>query len=110
MDAIPYIWNIPGERSEPALRKNRTILLEKLKESLASVLPVTGIVFLLCFTVVPVPTDILMAFVVGAVLLVIGHELAGDSQGLAALSQGAGILSRASLLGGNPCPSAHWRS
>ncbi len=75
MDAIPYIWNIPGERSEPALRKNRTILLEKLKESLASVLPVTGIVFLLCFTVVPVPTDILLAFVVGAVLLVIGMGL-----------------------------------
>lgn len=57
------------------LKKNRTVLLEKLKESLASVLPITGVVFLLCFTVVPVPNDILMAFVVGAVLLVLGMGL-----------------------------------
>ena len=55
--------------------KSRTILLEKLKESLASVLPITGIVFLLCFTVVPVPTDILMAFVIGAILLIVGMGL-----------------------------------
>ncbi len=55
--------------------KSRTILLEKLKESLASVLPITGIVFLLCFTVVPVPTDILMAFVIGAILLILGMGL-----------------------------------
>ena len=57
------------------LGKNRTILLEKLKESLSSVLPITGIVFLLCFTIVPVPTDILMAFVVGAVMLILGMGL-----------------------------------
>lgn len=55
--------------------RNRTILIEKLKESLASVLPITGIVFLLCFSVVPVPTDILMAFIVGAIMLVIGMGL-----------------------------------
>ncbi len=57
------------------LWKSRTILFEKLKESLSSVLPITGIVFLLCFSVVPVPTDILMAFVVGAVLLIFGMGL-----------------------------------
>lgn len=55
--------------------KNRTILVEKLKESLASVLPITGIVFLLCFTIVPAPTDLLMAFVVGAMLLILGMGL-----------------------------------
>ena len=59
------------DKGDSTLGKSRTILLEKLKESLASVLPITGIVFLLCFTVVPVPTDILMAFVVGAVLLIL---------------------------------------
>lgn len=57
------------------LKKSKTILLEKLRESLASVLPITGIVFLLCFTVVPVPTDILMAFVIGAALLILGMGL-----------------------------------
>ena len=35
-------------------------------------LPITAVVFILCFTVVPVPTDILMAFVVGAALLIVG--------------------------------------
>lgn len=54
------------------LRGNRTILIEKLKESLSCVLPITAIVFVLCFTVVPVPTDILMAFVMGAILLIAG--------------------------------------
>ncbi len=63
------------DKGDLTLGKSRTVLLEKLKESLASVLPITGIVFLLCFTVVPVPTDILMAFVVGAVLLILGMGL-----------------------------------
>lgn len=56
-------------------RKNRTILLEKLKESLMSVLPITGIVFLLCFSIVPVPNDILMSFVIGSVMLIFGMGL-----------------------------------
>ena len=57
------------------LKKNRTILVEKLKESLSSVLPVTGIVFLLCFTISPVPNSLLMGFVFGAVLLILGMGL-----------------------------------
>ncbi len=57
------------------LKQNKTILTEKLRESLASVLPITGVVFLLCFTVVPVPNDILMSFVIGAVLLIAGMGL-----------------------------------
>ncbi len=55
--------------------KDKTVLKQKLKESLASVLPITAIVFLLCFFVIPVPTDILMAFVVGAVMLTVGMGL-----------------------------------
>ena len=54
------------------LRKNRTILREKIKESLLSVLPVTGIVLLLCFTITPISNSTLMAFVIGAVLLILG--------------------------------------
>lgn len=53
-------------------RSNRTILLLKVRESITSVLPITVIVFLLCFTVVPVPTDLLMTFVSGVVLLIVG--------------------------------------
>lgn len=56
----------------PLLKQNRTILSEKLKESLSSVLPVTGIVFLLCFTISPVPNGLLMGFVLGALLLILG--------------------------------------
>ena len=51
---------------------HQTKLLEKLKESLVAVLPIIGIVLLLSFTIAPVPTSILMAFLFGAVLLIIG--------------------------------------
>ena len=57
------------------LGKNRTILKEKLRESISSVVPVTLIVFVLCFTVSPIPNGLLMAFVLGAVLLVFGMGL-----------------------------------
>lgn len=57
------------------LKSNKTILYEKLKESLASVLPITAIVFVLCFTVVPVPTDILISFILGAIMLILGMGL-----------------------------------
>ncbi|MGN1084540.1 MAG: DUF1538 family protein, partial [Lachnospiraceae bacterium] len=54
------------------LRNNRTILLLKVKESISSVLPITAIVFLLCFSIISVPTDLLMTFVFGVVMLIIG--------------------------------------
>ena len=50
----------------------RTKLLEKLKESLGAVLPIIGIVLFLCFTIAPVPTGILMAFIIGALMLIVG--------------------------------------
>ena len=53
----------------------RTILPEKLSESLKSVLPVTAVIFLLCFMVVPVPSSVMLAFIVGACLLIIGMGL-----------------------------------
>ncbi len=53
-------------------RNNRTILFSKVKESLASVVPIAAIVFILCFTVVPVPTDLLMTFVLGVAMVIIG--------------------------------------
>lgn len=50
----------------------QTKLLEKLRESLSAVLPIIGIVLVLCFTIAPIPNSILMAFIIGAVLLIVG--------------------------------------
>ena len=55
--------------------KNRTILREKIKESLTSVLPVTIIVLLLCFTITPVSGGMLMTYLAGAVMVIIGMGL-----------------------------------
>ncbi len=45
---------------------------EKLSETLKAVLPILAIVLLLCFSIAPIPPSILMTFLVGAVLLIIG--------------------------------------
>ncbi len=50
----------------------QTKLAEKLKEALAAVLPILGIVLLLSFTIAPLPPSILLLFLFGAVLLVVG--------------------------------------
>ena len=57
------------------LGNTKTILGEKTKESLASVLPILGIVLVLCFSIAPIPTDVMLAFLVGAVLLIVGMGL-----------------------------------
>ena len=53
----------------------RTVLPEKLSESLRSVLPVTAVIFLLCFFVAPVPNSVMLAFIMGACFLVVGMGL-----------------------------------
>ena len=53
-------------------KKTHNILKEKWKESISSVLPITVLVFLICFFLIPVPTSALLAFVLGAVLLILG--------------------------------------
>lgn len=45
---------------------------EKLTETLKAVFPILGIVLLLCFSLAPIPPSILMTFLVGAVLLIVG--------------------------------------
>lgn len=62
-------------RGNSFLNKEKTILKSKIKESLASVLPITFIVLALCFTVAPISSGTLLAFIAGAVLLVIGMGL-----------------------------------
>lgn len=53
----------------------KTIFLEKIKESLLSVLPVATIVFALLITIAPVSASILISFIIGTVLLIIGMGL-----------------------------------
>jgi hypothetical protein len=57
------------------LIKSMTLLEEKLKESLRSVLPVTGIVLFLCVSIAPIPNGLLLAFLFGAVMLIVGMGL-----------------------------------
>lgn len=53
----------------------KTVLLEKIKESFASVLPVTVITILLVMTISPVQSGTLLSFLVGAALLIVGMGL-----------------------------------
>ena len=53
----------------------RHVLKDKWKEAVTSVIPIVMLVALLCFTVVPMPSDALAGFVLGAVLLILGMGL-----------------------------------
>lgn len=57
------------------LQLSRSKLLEKLNETLKAVFPILAIVLLLCFTIAPISPSILMTFLVGAVLLIVGMLL-----------------------------------
>lgn len=47
-------------------------LNEKLREALVAVMPIVGIVLFLCFTIAPVSSSILLCFIMGAALIIIG--------------------------------------
>ena len=57
------------------LRETRTAVTEKVVESLFSVLPIVIIVFLLCLYISPMQPDLLLTFLVGALMLIIGMGL-----------------------------------
>lgn len=69
-------------------------LKEKTKESLASVLPITVIVFLLSATVVPMETGTLLLFLIGAMLLIVGMGIFQLGAELAMTPLGQSIGSR----------------
>ena len=48
---------------------------EKMKEAVASVLPVTVIVAALCLALVPVDTGLMLSFLIGSLLLIVGMGL-----------------------------------
>ena len=55
--------------------KRLNIIVEKIKEACASVLPIALIILALSFTVCPLPNDIFIAFLVGTCLLTVGLGL-----------------------------------
>ena len=50
----------------------KQILLEKLKEAAASVLPISLIVMAICFILVPVDTGLMLSFVLATAMLILG--------------------------------------
>lgn len=54
------------------VEKNRTAVLEKIKESALSVMPIIVIVTLLCLFAVPMNNGLLLSFFAGAVLVILG--------------------------------------
>lgn len=65
---------------------------DKLKEVLASVLPITAIVLVLHFTISPLSSSMLFAFLIGSALVIIGLTvfLFGIDQGLEPVGHGIG--------------------
>ena len=52
-----------------------SIFKKPMEESLRSVLPITGLVILLCFTVAAVPNNAMMSFITGGIMLIVGMGL-----------------------------------
>ena len=60
------------ERMVGHLRGSLPKLKEKLLEALKAVLPIVGIVVVLCFSVAPISPSILLCFLLGAAMIVVG--------------------------------------
>ena len=54
---------------------NHSIFEEKFSETIKAVFPILAIVLVLCFTITPIPPSILVTFLIGAVLLILGMLL-----------------------------------
>ncbi len=54
------------------MKSNRAAVADKLKEALMSVLPLVSIVAVLCLTVIPVRTDLMLSFLAGAFMVTVG--------------------------------------
>lgn len=54
------------------MKQSLAKLNEKLSEALAAVLPVIAIVMVLCFTIAPISASILLCFLMGAAMIIVG--------------------------------------
>lgn len=57
------------------IKQDRTIISEKVKEAFSSVLPITLIVLVLCFTIIPIESGVFLSFILGAVFVIVGMGL-----------------------------------
>ena len=57
------------------LYQDRTIISQKVVEAFSSVLPITLIVLALCFTIVPLDSGMFLAFLLGALCVIVGMGL-----------------------------------
>ncbi|MCD8123714.1 MAG: DUF1538 domain-containing protein [Lachnospiraceae bacterium] len=55
--------------------QSREIIREKIQEAVASVLPITLIVAVLCLFLIPVSNGLLLSFLIGSLLLIVGMGL-----------------------------------
>ena len=51
------------------------MLMEKFKEAAASVIPIVAIVGVMCLTFIPMQADLMLSFLIGSVMLVVGMGL-----------------------------------
>ncbi len=71
---------------------NYSVLLEKWKEALSSVLPITLLMLFLCFFAVPLPSSALAGFILGSCLLVLGMGVfnLGAEMAMSPIGEGIG--------------------
>lgn len=62
-------------RRQGLLYADKTIISEKIKEAFSSVLPITAIVLLLSFTIAPIDSGTFLAFILGALCVIVGTGL-----------------------------------
>ncbi|MBQ3223330.1 MAG: DUF1538 domain-containing protein, partial [Clostridia bacterium] len=55
--------------------QKKSILMEKLKESMMSVLPVAAIVLVLGLTIAPISNSAMMTFIIGTIIVILGMSL-----------------------------------
>ncbi len=55
--------------------QDKTIISQKVKEAFSSVLPITVIVLILCFSIAPIESGMFLAFILGAFLVIVGMGL-----------------------------------
>ena len=55
--------------------KHKTVFKHMLKESVFSVLPVSLIILVLCFTIAPIDVSSFTSFIFGAVMIIVGMAL-----------------------------------
>ncbi len=72
ISGMPLVCRIYSERRDSPVKKE---LKGKFKETFTAVLPVTGIILLLHFTIAPMPSGILALFLSSSVFLILGMTL-----------------------------------